>query len=81
MSPPRASPSSPRPPSASPPSSPPAGRGSTAHAIDLLAECVVRLAISYAALPTGPAGMTAASVATLLGPYLEQVVAEGERGG
>ena len=50
------------------------------QAIDLLAECVVRLAISYAALPTGPAGMTAASVATLLGPYLEQVVAEGERG-
>lgn len=49
-------------------------------AVSLLAECVVRLAISYAALPTGPAGMTAASVATLLGPYLEQVVAEGERG-
>jgi AcrR family transcriptional regulator len=49
-------------------------------AIGLLAECVVRLAISYAALPTGPAGMTAASVATLLGPYLEQVVAEAEGG-
>lgn len=49
-------------------------------AVSLLAECVVRLAISYAALPTGPAGMTAASVATILGPYLEQVVAEGERG-
>ena len=45
-------------------------------AIALLAECVVRLAISYAALPKGPAGMTAASVATLLGPYLERVVAE-----
>jgi AcrR family transcriptional regulator len=45
-------------------------------AIGLLAECVVRLAISYAALPKGPAGMTAASVATLLGPYLERVVAE-----
>ncbi len=45
-------------------------------AIGLLAECVVRLAISYAALPTGPAGMTASSVATLLGPYLEGVVAE-----
>jgi AcrR family transcriptional regulator len=49
------------------------------HAIDLLAECVVRLAISYAALPTGPAGITAESVATLLGPYLEQRVAETER--
>jgi AcrR family transcriptional regulator len=46
------------------------------EAIALLAECVVRLAISYAALPKGPAGMTAASVATLLGPYLERVVAE-----
>jgi AcrR family transcriptional regulator len=44
-------------------------------AIDLLCECVVRLAISYAALPTGPAGITASSVATLLGPYLEQIVA------
>jgi AcrR family transcriptional regulator len=48
-------------------------------AAGLLAECVVRLAISYAALPTGPAGITADSVATLLGPYLEQAVATGER--
>jgi AcrR family transcriptional regulator len=47
-------------------------------AVGLLAESVVRLAISYAALPTGPAETTAASVATLLGPYLERVVAEGE---
>jgi AcrR family transcriptional regulator len=47
-------------------------------AIGLLAECVVRLAISYAALPKGPAGMTATSVATLLGPYLERVVAEAD---
>lgn len=45
-------------------------------AVDLLSECVVRLAISYAALPTGPANMTAASVATLLGPYLREVVAQ-----
>jgi AcrR family transcriptional regulator len=49
------------------------------QAIDLLAECVVRLAISYAALPTGPAGITADSVATLLGPYLERLVAEADR--
>jgi AcrR family transcriptional regulator len=49
-------------------------------AIGLLAECVVRLAISYAALPTGSARITAASVATLLGPYLEQVVGEAEGG-
>ncbi|HEV2943940.1 MAG TPA: TetR family transcriptional regulator [Solirubrobacteraceae bacterium] len=39
----------------------------------LLAECLVRLAISYAALPAGPTGMTAASVTTLLGPYIEQL--------
>ena len=42
----------------------------------LLAECLVRLAISYAALPTGPTGMTAASVTTLLGPYIERLLAE-----
>ncbi len=41
----------------------------------LLGECLVRLAISYAALPTGPAGMTAESIASLLGPYVEQLVA------
>jgi len=42
----------------------------------LLAECLVRLAISYAALPAGPTGMTAASVTTLLGPYIERVLAD-----
>jgi AcrR family transcriptional regulator len=47
-------------------------------AVGLLAECVVRLAISYAALPTGPAGITASSVAVLLGPFLEQSLAEAE---
>lgn len=47
-------------------------------AIRLLAECVVRLAISHAALPTGPADATAASLATLLGPFLEQIVAAGK---
>jgi AcrR family transcriptional regulator len=45
----------------------------------LIAECVVRLAISHAGLPTGPADLTAASVATLLGPYLDQLLLE--RGG
>jgi AcrR family transcriptional regulator len=40
----------------------------------LLSECLVRLAISYAALPAGPASMTAASIATLLGPYIEQLI-------
>ncbi len=42
----------------------------------LLAECLVRLAISYAALPAGSTGMTAASVTTLLGPYIERILAE-----
>ncbi len=42
----------------------------------LLAECLVRLAISYAALPAGPTAMTAASVTTLLGPYIERLLAE-----
>jgi len=41
----------------------------------LLSECLVRLAISYAALPTGPASMTAASISALLGPYIEQLLA------
>lgn len=42
---------------------------------ELLSECLVRLAISYAALPKGPANMTAASVATLFRPYLQQLIA------
>lgn len=42
----------------------------------LLAECLVRLAISYTALPAGSTGMTAASVTTLLGPYMERMLAE-----
>jgi len=44
----------------------------------LLSECLVRLAISYAGLPKGPTSMTAASVATLLGPYIEQLLADAE---
>lgn len=42
---------------------------------ELLSECLVRLAISYAGLPKGPTSMSAASVATLLGPYVERLVA------
>lgn len=45
---------------------------------ELLSECLVRLAISYAALPKGPTSMTADSVATLLGPYIDRLLA-GER--
>jgi AcrR family transcriptional regulator len=44
---------------------------------ELLSECLVRLAISYAVLPKGPARMTAASIATLLGPYIETLLAGG----
>ncbi len=43
---------------------------------ELLSECLVRLAISYAALPKGPASMTAASVARLLAPYVERLLAD-----
>ena len=41
---------------------------------ELLAECVVRLAISYATLPGGPSGVTGRSVASLLGPYVERAL-------
>jgi AcrR family transcriptional regulator len=44
------------------------------HDVALLAECLVRLAISYATLPTGPAGMTASSIAELLGPYIDHAL-------
>jgi AcrR family transcriptional regulator len=40
-----------------------------------LSECLVRLAISYAALPAGPTDVTATSVMTLLGPYVERLTA------
>lgn len=40
----------------------------------LLAECLVRLAISYATLPVEPAGMTASSITELLGPYIDHAL-------
>lgn len=40
----------------------------------LLSESVVRLGISYATLPSGPAGLTGASIAQLLGPYVREVL-------
>jgi AcrR family transcriptional regulator len=40
----------------------------------LVADCLVRLAISHAALPGGPAESSAAGVGEVLGPFLEQVV-------
>jgi AcrR family transcriptional regulator len=43
---------------------------------ELLGETLVRLAISYAALPKGGPGETADAVASLLGPYVQRLVAE-----
>jgi AcrR family transcriptional regulator len=43
---------------------------------ELLADCLVRLAISYAALPMGSTKLTATSMAVLLSPYLERVLAD-----
>jgi AcrR family transcriptional regulator len=47
---------------------------------ELLGETLVRLAISYAALPKGGPGETAESVASLLGPYVQRLVAEAAAG-
>ena len=43
----------------------------------LVADAVARLAISHAALPGGPAEITAASVARLLGPFLDGLLDDG----
>ena len=43
----------------------------------LLAEAVVRLAISYAALPAGPAGLTGEAIARLLGPFVREALSDG----
>lgn len=44
----------------------------------LVADCLVRLAISHAALPSAPPAQTAEAVASILGPYVEQLA--GVRG-
>jgi AcrR family transcriptional regulator len=44
------------------------------HDVALLAECVVRLAISYATLPVAAAGMTASSITELLGPFIDHAL-------
>jgi AcrR family transcriptional regulator len=49
-----------------------------ARDVALLAECLVRLAISYATLPGGSAGVTASSIAELLGPYIDRALQEAE---
>jgi AcrR family transcriptional regulator len=43
---------------------------------EMLGETLVRLAISYAALPKGSPGETAQAVASLLGPYVQRLVGE-----
>ena len=45
-----------------------------AATVNLVADCVVRLAISHATLPGGPPAATAAALGEVLGPYLERVV-------
>ncbi|HEY0517038.1 MAG TPA: TetR family transcriptional regulator [Solirubrobacteraceae bacterium] len=43
---------------------------------ELLADCLVRLAISYASLPRGSAASTSQAIARLLGPYVQSLVVE-----
>lgn len=45
-----------------------------AHDAELLAEVVVRLAISTAALPSGRAGLTGAAMAEVLGPFVDHAL-------
>jgi AcrR family transcriptional regulator len=47
------------------------------HDAAVLSECLVRLAISYAILPAGPAGTVAMSMAELLGPYIDWALQAG----
>ncbi|HVW48609.1 MAG TPA: hypothetical protein VHA76_16245, partial [Solirubrobacterales bacterium] len=42
--------------------------------VKLLAEALVRLAISYITNPSGPPDATAASVAELLGPFIDRAL-------
>lgn len=48
-----------------------------AHDIDVLAETLVRLAISHVTAPTGAPAEAAADVADLLAPSLERMLADG----
>ena len=42
---------------------------------ELVADCLVRLAISHAALPAGPPPKTARAIARVLGPYVDDIAA------
>lgn len=46
------------------------------HDMRLLCEAVVRLAISYAALPSSPSGMDGEAIARLLGPFVDRALAD-----
>ena len=43
--------------------------------VEPFAECMVRLAVSLAALPDSPAGLNAESISTLFAPYIEEILA------
>jgi AcrR family transcriptional regulator len=47
---------------------------------ELFSECMVRLAVSLAALPDSPTGMTGDAIASLFAPYIEQILAAAEAG-
>jgi AcrR family transcriptional regulator len=42
--------------------------------VELMADCLVRLAISYAMLPAGDPGATASKIAALLAPHIARVL-------
>jgi AcrR family transcriptional regulator len=46
------------------------------HDAELLSETLVRLAISYPALPKGTASVTAASIAKMFRPYVQELIAQ-----
>jgi AcrR family transcriptional regulator len=43
---------------------------------ELVSDCLVRLAISHAALPTAPPAEAAAGLARILGPFLDELLAQ-----
>lgn len=44
--------------------------------IDAFAECIVRLAVSLAALPDSPTGLSAKVISSLFTPYVERILAK-----
>jgi hypothetical protein len=44
--------------------------------IDSFAECIVRLAVSLAALPDSPTGLSAKVISSLFTPYVERILAK-----